>query len=196
MATVGQIYYNVIDKNSGECISSGPDIFKDIVAGYPAQRFKKIGVQAKPGTLMIINDKQPAIMVGATGIYELDDEITVESMRFVRPPKYEKNEEKSNAAIVSGGSKMSNAEKDRDKSLVALGDPPQLAEDRSNIEQYSNYWNEYSKIQTTFIAAYNDGLKEFQPGRYGIYDLPNPTNIDAPENYEDLYNVIIDFLYE
>nr|DAL81299.1 MAG TPA: hypothetical protein [Bacteriophage sp.] len=32
MPTVGQIYYNVIDNNSGSYASSGQDIFRNIVA--------------------------------------------------------------------------------------------------------------------------------------------------------------------
>lgn len=191
MATVGQVYYNVIDKNSGSCLSSGPDIFTDIVSKYGAKQFNKIGVQAKPGTRMVMNNSK-TIMVGATGIYELDDDITITSMYFVRPKKYIKDVTSSNAAIEQGIQKMKDADAKRNAALAALGPEP----NKNNEEAFKAYWNKYNSIQTTFIKEYNEGLKLFQSGSNGIYTLPNPDNIQAPENYDDLFDVIVDFIYE
>ena len=39
MPTVGQIYYNVIDNNSGSYVSSGQNIFSDIVVQVGASQF-------------------------------------------------------------------------------------------------------------------------------------------------------------
>lgn len=191
MATVGQIYYNVIDKNTGSCLSSGPDIFTDIVSRYGAKKFNKIGVQAKPGTKMVMNDSK-TIMVGTTGIYELDDGITITSMYFIKPKKYIKDITASNQAIKDGVDKIKQADTNRTASLLKLGTEP----DRNNTEIFNDYWNKYNDIQTTFIKEYNEGLKLFQTGNNGIYTLPNPTNIQAPENYDDLFDVIVDFIYE
>lgn len=191
MATVGQVYYNVIDKNTGSCLSSGPDIFSDIVSKYGAKQFNKIGVQAKPGTRMVMNNSK-TIMIGATGIYELDDDIVITSMYFIRPKKYIKDIDSSNQAIEDGIQKMKEADARRTAELNNLGPEPS----KNDTEDFNTYWNKYSSIQTTFIKEYNEGLKLFQTGTNGIYTLPNPDNIQAPENYDDLYDVIVDFIFE
>ena len=76
MPTVGQIYYNVIDNNSGSYASSKEDIYTDLVAQVGASQFNKVGVQAPPGTKMVMNESKQ-IMVGRTGIYELDEDIAI-----------------------------------------------------------------------------------------------------------------------
>lgn len=196
MATVGQVYYNVIDKNTGSCLSSGPSIFKEgtpgeLVKRYGANQFNKLGIQAKPGTIVVLNDNK-TIMVGQTGIYELDDNIAITSLYFNRPPKYTKDVEQSDAAITEGIAKIKAAEEKQQKGLAALGEEP----DRSDETAFKSYWDKYNNIQTEFIKEYNEGLSLFQTGNTGIYRLPNPDNIQAPENYDDLYDVIIDFIYE
>lgn len=196
MATVGQVYYNVIDKNTGSCLSSGPSIFKEgtpgeLVKRYGANQFNKLGIQAKPGTIVVLNDNK-TIMVGQTGIYELDDNIAITSLYFNRPPKYTKDVEQSDAAITEGIAKIKAAEEKQQKGLAALGEEP----DRSDEAAFKSYWDKYNNIQTEFIKEYNEGLSLFQTGNTGIYRLPNPDNIQAPENYDDLYDVIIDFIYE
>lgn len=196
MATVGQVYYNVIDKNTGSCLSSGPSIFREgtpgeLVKRYGANQFNKIGIQAKPGTIVVMNDTK-TIMIGQTGIYELDDDIVITSLYFNKPPKYIKDIEQSNEAIAEGIAKIKAAEQKQQNALSQLGTEP----DKSNEEAFKSYWSQYNNIQSTFIKEYNEGLSLFQTGNNGIYRLPNPDNIQAPENYDDLYDVIIDFIYE
>lgn len=196
MATVGQVYYNVIDKNSGSCLSSGPSIFKEgtpgeLVSRYGATQFNKVGIQAKPGTIVVMNNTK-TIMIGQTGIYELDEDIAITSLYFNRPPKYMKDVEQSDAAIAEGIAKIKAAEEKQTKALAALGPEP----DKSDEVAFKSYWDRHNAIQTTFIQEYNEGLNLFQTGNNGIYRLPNPDNIQAPENYDDLYDVIIDFIYE
>lgn len=196
MATIGQVYYNVIDKNTGSCISSGPGIFKEntpgeLVTRYGATQFTKVGIQAKPGTIIVINNSK-TIMIGQTGIYELDDDIIITSLYFNRPPKYIKDIEASNTAMEQGIAKIKAAEQKQNQALKALGNEP----NKTDTELFRNYWEKHNKIQTTFIKEYNEGLNLFQTGNNGVYRLPNPENISAPENYDDLYNVIIDFIYD
>lgn len=201
MATIGQIYYNVIDKRTGTCTSSGPDIFNDIVQG---RTFTKVGIQAQPGTKVImgtdssgINNK--TIMIGITGIYELDDDIAIKNMKFIKPLKYKLDVDDSNKAMKDGAEAIKNAENKRKTALqVALtqwgvnGVPP------SNPSQstFTTYWNEFTRIQTEFLREYNIGLNMYQSGINGIYKLPNEEDLNHPDNYDDLYNVIIDFIYE
>lgn len=200
MATVGQIYYNVVDRNTGglitNCLSNGPSIFKDgtpgeIVTRYGANQFIKLGVQAPPGTRMVLNDIK-TIMIGQTGMYELDDNVPITSLYFVRPRKYELKQDLTDAALQGGTDAMRAAEKKRENAMKKLGAEPS----KSNIEGFKEYWRNYSQIQTVYIKEYNAGYTQFLSGTAGIYQIPNPNNIKAPENYNDLYNVIIDFIYE
>lgn len=196
MATVGQIYYNVIDNNSGSYIKSGEDIFTDIVNQIGASQFNKVGIQASPGTQIVMNNAK-TIMVGRTGIYELDDDIAITAMYFVRPRKYEKDEEASAEAIEQGVARMQAAENARERALEQFYvDNPVIPDRETDPEGYQAYWDAYNNIQMTYIAAYQEALNLYNSGINGIYVLPNPGDINAPENYQDLYNVIIDFIYE
>lgn len=196
MATVGQIYYNVIDNNSGSYIKSGEDIFTDIVNQIGASQFNKVGIQASPGTQIVMNNAK-TIMVGRTGIYELDDDIAITAMYFVRPRKYEKDEEASAEAIEQGVARMQAAEDARERVLEQFYlDNPVIPDRETDPEGYQAYWDAYNNIQMTYIASYQEALNLYNSGINGIYVLPNPGDVDAPENYQDLYNVIIDFIYE
>lgn len=195
MPTVGQVYYNVIDNNSGSYVSSGQNIFSDIIAQVGASQFNKVGVQAPAGTKIVMNESK-TIMVGRTGIYELDDDIAITNMYFIRPRKYEKDEEASQQAIEQGTEGMQAADKKRADDLEQFyKENPVMPDPDTDSEGYRAYWDSYNNIQTTYIEAYQTALSLYNQGVNGIYVLPNPDNIDAPENYQDLYNVIIDFIY-
>lgn len=195
MPTVGQVYYNVIDNNSGSYVSSGQNIFSDIIAQVGASQFNKVGVQAPAGTKIVMNESK-TIMVGRTGIYELDDDIAITNMYFIRPRKYEKDEEASQQAIEQGIEGMQAADKKRADDLEQFyKENPVMPDPDTDPEGYRAYWDSYNNIQTTYIEAYQTALSLYNQGVNGIYVLPNPDNIDAPENYQDLYNVIIDFIY-
>ncbi len=195
MPTVGQVYYNVIDNNSGSYVSSGQNIFSDIIAQVGASQFNKVGVQAPAGTKIVMNESK-TIMVGRTGIYELDDDIAITNMYFIRPRKYEKDEEASQQAIEQGTEGMQAADKKRADDLEQFyKENPVMPDPDTDPEGYRAYWDSYNNIQTTYIEAYQTALSLYNCGVNGIYVLPNPDNIDAPENYQDLYNVIIDFIY-
>lgn len=195
MPTVGQVYYNVIDNNSGSYVSSGQNIFSDIIAQVGASQFNKVGVQAPAGTKIVMNESK-TIMVGRTGIYELDDDIAITNMYFIRPRKYEKDEEASQQAIEQGTEGMQAADKKRADDLEQFyKENPVMPDPDTDPEGYRAYWDSYNNIQTTYIEAYQTALSLYNQGVNGIYVLPNSDNIDAPENYQDLYNVIIDFIY-
>lgn len=195
MPTVGQVYYNVIDNNSGSYVSSGQNIFSDIIAQVGASQFNKVGVQAPAGTKIVMNESK-TIMVGRTGIYELDDDIAITNMYFIRPRKYEKDEEASQQAIEQGTEGMQAEDKKRANDLEQFyKENPVMPDPDTDPEGYRAYWDSYNNIQTTYIEAYQAALSLYNQGVNGIYVLPNPDNIDAPENYQDLYNVIIDFIY-
>lgn len=202
MATVGQIYYNVVDTSGGGYMSSGPNIFNDLIPAVGAKSFTKLGIQAPPGTKIVMNDNK-TIMVGRTGIYELDDEISITHMYFIRPRNYIKDEAASTAAKKAGVEGMIAANNQRQASLNSLNtaypDIPTnefLSDGVTPNPNYVPYWTRYNEIQSIYIEQYNEALSKFNTGSNGIYVLPNPDNENAPENFQDLYNVIIDYLFE
>lgn len=100
MASIGQIIYNLEDygtndglistsKDKKSIISSEKDpeyknnrinIFQELLS---QEEYVKLGIQAPPGTRLQINGKN--IIVGRTGVYELDEEIIVTSLKFLSP---------------------------------------------------------------------------------------------------------------
>ena len=96
---IGQIVYRLQDyrnKNAevstskiGSVVTGTGDLvmtdnlfeqFNDTVS-YKNAKVSKLGVQAPPHTKMVIDGRN--IQVGNTGIYELDDDIIIEKIRFV-----------------------------------------------------------------------------------------------------------------
>lgn len=195
MSTVGQVYYNVADTNSGGYISNGMDIYTDIVAQYGATQFNKIGIQAPSGTRVVLNINK-TIMLGRTGIYELDDDIPITNLYFVHPRKYIRDDEASNSTMKEGTQEMIAADATRQQALEQLSRDYPVPPESEDDPRYQTYWDRYNNIQDTYIKAYNDALVKYNTGVNGIYKLPNPNNVNAPENFEDLYNVIVDFTYD
>ena len=203
---VGQIFYRLLDPRTGKYLSTGDEtgespqsrinIYNDIVSQYPgASHFTKVGIQAPPGTRAVLNDKP--IMIGRTGVYELDQDIEITSLRFERTYNYRRNEDESNNLIEQGMSGMATAKKQIESDMQEFaaahpGEPPT----KVDSVNYADYWQDYETKQTAFWNAYSTALDVYNSGIIGVYTLPNPSNIDAEENYKDLYNIIVDFLYE
>lgn len=199
MATIGQIYYNVLDTNSGSYISSsGINIFEDIIPNYNgAEQFIKVGIQAPPGTKVVMNEVK-TIMIGRTGMYELDDDIAIRHMYFIRPYKYVYDADTSQALIEQGIKDMNKADADRSTAMQALRNeyPGGIPSQSTDPTGFKNYWTKYNQIQSDYIVAYEAGLDEYTRGINGVYTLPNPSDPDDENNYQDLLNVIVDFIYE
>ena len=158
-----------------------------------AKQLNKLGIQAPPGTKAVINSKE--VMVGRTGIYELDEDIAITSLKFERPRKYIKDEAASKASELEGIAAMTAADQKRQTSLEDLKKeypvPPSSADD----PKFQIYWDKYETIQRTYITEYQIGYNKYAIGKNGIYVLPDPVNTESDKNYEDLYNVIVDFVY-
>lgn len=209
MTAIGQIVYNLQDyNNSGGYISSLNDnisqtisssdpsydskkinIFsQDLVSKVGTSSFTKLGVQAPPGTKMLINSTK-TVMVGRTGVYELDSEISVTNLNFIRPYKYVLDEIATEQNLTEGTKGFQTAEDNREQSLAAL----EL--EYQDKEKDEIYWQKYTEIQDEYIKLYNESLSKYLKGVNGIYVLPNPSQPESDENYEEIYNIIIDFLY-
>lgn len=95
---IGQIVYNlqdynnranVVSTNKSGAVVTGlgdldmtADLFAQFAASVPyaGAKVTKLGVQAPPHTKMVIDGRN--IQVGNTGIYELDDDITISAIKF------------------------------------------------------------------------------------------------------------------
>lgn len=166
------------------------NIFKDnILEGF--NNVKKIGIQAPPGTRFTFNkatteDTGDWIMVGRTGVYELNDDIVISYLRFQRPQSYIINKELSQQLQATGAGTMKAA---RDIFLQKINELSKTfgqAPDRT--ETGSEYWTEYNNAHQNYITQYKSGLGIYLKGKAGVY-TPDPTTVD-------LYNIIIDFTYE
>lgn len=210
MASVGQVYYNVLDKNNGNRISNitSKNLFEgggNVVSAVSASRFTKIGIQAKPGTMVVMNESKE-IMIGQSGIYELDEGIAVTSLYFIKPKKYQLDEEGSAKAIADGAEAIRKAEEAKAKSLIVEVDGDILVlvngswisepDRETEPELFAQFWDIYNSAQNTFKEEYESAYNTYQTGVNGIYTLPNPGNLESAENYDDLYDVIIDFIWE
>lgn len=166
------------------------DIFgTNILKGF--NNVKKIGIQAPPGTKFTFNkatmqDTGEWIMVGRTGIYELNDDTVINYLRFQRPQNYIVNKELSQQLQATGTGIMKVA---RDTFLQKINELEKtLGQAPDRTEAGSEYWTEYNNAHQNYITQYKSGLGIYLKGKAGVY-VPDPTIVD-------LYNIIIDFTYE
>lgn len=170
MAEVGQYYYRVFDQSSGEYLSNVTDIYKNIIS----EPVYKLGVQAPPGSKMLINDKE--ILMGRTGIYELDEDIKVRSLSFIEQYEYAKDEDATKKALDDGKEQLAAAENYRKEEMAKITDADGSITD----------WNTYQTIQETYYEKYYAAMETYKKGVNGVY---NPTNVPR-----ELNNVIIDYV--
>lgn len=133
--------------------------------------------------MMINGDKE--IMVGRTGIYELDENFTVTELGFIRPRKYELSVGQTQDALNNGMTQLETAKKNFDAAVAAI-----TAE-----EGTAEYWKQYNTCYSDYRREYQTAYALFLQGVNGIYIRPNENDADADENFEELENIIIDFLY-
>lgn len=188
MSAIGQIYYRVVDTSSTgdgkHYISSGIDIYNDIVSASSAKQFTKVGIQAPPGAQVVMNASK-TIMIGRTGIYELDEDIVITSMKFVRPTVYIKDEEESESKKQEGEKIIKEAKAALEAAIAALGEEPT----DPTSDAYKTYWNGYNEANETYIAAFQKGRVILNQGLNGVYK-EDKTVIG------ELDNVIVDFIYD
>lgn len=188
MSAIGQIYYRVVDTSSTgdgkHYISSGIDIYNDIVSASSAKQFTKVGIQAPPGAQVVMNASK-TIMIGRTGIYELDEDIVITSMKFVRPTVYIKDEKESESKKQEGEKIIKEAKVALEAAIAALGEEPT----DPTSDAYKTYWNGYNEANETYIVAFQKGSAILNQGLNGVYK-EDKTVIG------ELDNVIVDFIYD
>lgn len=204
-------YTKEITDNTGTYIVSGWDSYKakcypiinSKASGKPSiisaigpindTTIKKLGIQAPSGTKVHLNSgsksDEQIIMIGRTGMYELDENISITDIYFERPRNYILDEEATAAQLLLGKKNMQAAEKERENDIKILN------EDQTIIKDSKEYWDRYIQINDKFQKAYDTAKGQYNIGVTGIYKLPNKDNPNAEENYKELYNIIIDFEY-
>lgn len=205
MANIGQIIYNIEDynnsggyistsKNGSSTISSADystwedysantiDLFSGNVISQLYSNtivFSKLGIQAPPGTKIVLN-KDKNIIVGRTGVYELDEEINITDLYFIRPKKYVLDEVATEKNLTEGIAKLTAAEEARELGMEELNAKQDISDEQ--------YWGEYKTIQDQYNADYQIAWGQYTTGINGVYKFEG--------EYETLYNIIIDYIYE
>lgn len=168
------------------------DIFdSNVLEPYSGTLIKKIGIQGPPGTKFIIGDSNTqdsgdhTIMIGRTGVYELNDDIIIKKLQFVRPITYRIDETASKSLTTTGLAQMTEA---RDEFLANVEGIAYEGNVPPYSETNSEYWDQYQQYHKQYVAKYRNGLALYLKGKAGIYTEDGSSN--------DLYNIIIDFTYE
>ena len=204
---IGQFYYNV-EQIEGEGsntrlqtisnITTNQIFNSNIVEVAKAARFTRLGIQAPPGTKVVIN-RTHNIIIGRTGLYELEADIT--HLYFVRTIKYIKDEDAIKLAKYKGSKMMLEAEQARINNMRNLpSDYIFPTSENAWSDRDERYWDQYINYENLYINGsnrngYEAGLAQYQKGKNGIYKLPNPDDESADENFVVLRNVVIDYQY-
>lgn len=186
MSQVGQIIYNLQNYNvGGRSSTSGIDIYTDLVPQLigAGNSFVKLSIQAPPGTKFEVNGNK-ILMIGRTGIYEMDEDITINALKFYKKEKYELDEVATAEALANGEAAMTAAET---KKTQALADAGLVLSQASSWT--SAQWTTYDGIQQTFISEYTIGYLDYIKGVNGIYKE------DTSGEGIDLIDIIVDYIY-
>ena len=202
MAQPYQLYYRLEDFRTEERYQTSLiggtrlDIYNDIVSQFKKGNFNKLGIQAPPGTKFYINSSTSPIMIGRTGIYELDEDINVSSLKFEAPKNYELNESKTQEHLVEGINQTKAAKTFYDNYMDKIAGLPGNKDSQGYTAQY---WKDYNviykggtlsnneNIETGYSAQMEGAYSSMIQGINGVYDV---------KGVKEINNVIIDFLIE
>lgn len=203
MATVQQIIYNLENYGGAGLISTaaanrnstiswdGSDedktvyengrinIYQNLIG--EEQVLTKLGIQGPPGTVFHAGSsaeesQSKRIMIGRSGVYELDQTIEIRFLKFEQPIKYKLDEGETGDYLREGMAELQTAETARDEAIRAITSADNVITD----------WTRYIEIQTAYDAAYNAALGKYNLGINGVY---------KEDGKADLKNIIIDFIY-
>ena len=209
MAQPYQLYYRLEDFRTEERYQTSKigkdasgkdiylDIYNDIISQFKKGNFNKLGIQAPPGTKFYINSSTSPIMVGRTGIYELDESINVISLKFEAPKNYELNEGKTQEHLVEGINQTKAAKNFYDTYMAKIAGLSGNTDSQGNYT--SQYWKDYNviyqggtlsngeNIEVGYSAQMEGAYNSMIQGINGVYD---------EKGVKEINNVIIDFLIE
>lgn len=100
---------------------------------------------------------EKTIIIGQTGVYEIDDDnLTISSLKFIKPRKYIRDEAATKEKLTEGAKTMHEAEKARAKAITGLTLNDNY--DDSNKESFLSNWASYIAAQNAFSERYPEGL--------------------------------------
>lgn len=203
MAQPYQLYYRLEDFRTEERYQTSTiegttlNIYSDIVSQFKKGNFNKLGIQAPAGTKFYINSSTSPIMIGRTGIYELDEDINVNFLRFEAPKNYELNEAETQKHLANGVSQSKTAKTFYDNYMIKIAGLPGNKDSQGNYT--AQYWQDYNVvyqggtlsnkevIETGYAAQMEGAYSEIIRGINGVYE---------EKGVKEINNVIIDFLIE
>ena len=162
----------------------------NILANLGIQQVYKLGIQAPPGTVFYL--RRPgvidanSIIVGRTGVYEFeDDNIQIDFLAFKRPTQYVLDPVKTQQYINEGIKQMEEAKLKFDTEYNKI----KLAKNTSGGSMTNEkFWEDYDALYEDYSEEYYTARTKYLQGQAGIY-------INDLNYNNDLYNVIIDFVY-
>jgi len=203
MAQPYQLYYRLEDFRTEERYQTSAiegtalNIYNDIVSQFKKGNFSKLGIQAPAGTKFYINSSTSPIMIGRTGIYELDEDINVNFLRFEAPKNYELDEGETQKHLTNGIAQSKAAKAFYDKYMTTIAG---LSGNKDSQGNYTaQYWKDYNVIyqggtlsngeviETGYSAQMDGACSEIIRGINGVY---------VEKGVKEINNVIIDFLIE
>lgn len=116
MANIGQLYYRVpigTDNDGAVIYSTSTQLATsffgvNLVGLMGTSAWTKVGIQAPPGTQMVMNGIKE-ILMGRTGIYELDEDISITDLQFKQPQNYIEDTKAEEQAKSDGLKMIENA---------------------------------------------------------------------------------------
>ena len=206
MAQPYQLIYRLEDFRNSEryttsTVNGGTlNIYKNIVPQVGKGNFSKLGIQAPAGTQFYINDTSSPIMMGRTGIYELDEDVNVSLLQFKAPVNYVLDEAATQQALENGINQTSDAEEFYTKYITIIGDKTQCPDNIDVAEQKTtSYWKDYNTVVNggTLSNGMNipKGYTEQMEGAQALL-IRGINGIYSENGVKEIDNVIIDFLYE
>lgn len=125
----------------------------------------RLGIQAPPGTQFVLGSDN-IFVIGTYGTFEIDENIRITSLKFIKPNIYEKDNVTSQQYIENGQNAINAAYEYYNNNVI-------------------NNPNWDSKMENTqkFIQDFTAGKKTYEQGVRGMY---------KPNGKADLYNIIID----
>lgn len=203
MAQPYQLYYRLEDFRTEERYQTSKiegtplNIYSDIVSQFKKGNFNKLGIQAPAGTKFYINSSTSPIMVGRTGIYELDESINVNSLKFEAPKNYVLNKGKTQECLVEGINQTKAAKSFYDEYMTKIAGLPGNTDSQKNYT--SQYWKDYNVIYQGGTLSNGENIENgYSAQMEGTYNsmIQGINGVYDEKGVKEINNVIIDFLIE
>lgn len=161
-------------------------ITQELLEQVGVRKITKLGIQAPPGTKFFINKNSDfLIMVGRTGVYEIEDGPSIESLQFVQPNEFTLDTYETQQRINLGLKGMRDAKNNFDKRLLSI---QTLGEASNDSDSLKKYYEKYDEYHAEYVEKYDNAKGMYIQGLSGVYK--------KSPSIQRLKNIIIDFIYD